>query len=244
MGNVLQGHFGGSAILAELLAQKRRQEAAPAEPVLPPGTRLRGRWGGCSESDGIIVGLQAEGRRNTYWIVNDDGHRMASELHYDGELSPIGWYVLMAGGPVPGWESVVSDWQSKKAAKDAAAAAAKEAASAAALALIARWEVETPGIEDCCVFSAVGPGGTWRLWSRGGRHNDGSAVVREFKPGDTIMRDSWNLAYLVTLTKVTAKTIFYEEHGKPGKALARKLAPRNYDLNLERERKRNAEWMD
>ncbi|MCJ7787902.1 MAG: hypothetical protein MUP20_04215, partial [Methyloceanibacter sp.] len=177
------------------------------------------------------------------WIINDDGHRMAAELHQDGELSPIGWYVC-PGEPRPNWETTVTNWQDKKAAKDAAAQVAKEGASVAALALIAVWEIETPGVEDCGVFSAVGPGGTWRLWTRGGSHTNGMAMAREFKPGDVIMVGQYNLAYLGTLVKVTAKTIFYTERGKPAKALARKLSYYNYDLNLDRERKRNAEWMD
>jgi hypothetical protein len=238
MGTVLQGNFGGSAILAALLAQKRGQDAAPAEPILPPGTRVHGRWGqGCVGTDGIIVGIHAAGRRPVYWIVNEQGCRSASELHQEGALSPIGWYV--DGGPLPGWEAVVSGWQAAKAAKDAAAQAAKEAASAAALALIAVWESETPGIDANGIMSAVGPGGTWRLWSR-----KGMASAREFRPGDSIVVGSYNLTYFGTLTKVTAKTICYEEHGKPKKALARKLANYNYALDLDREMQRNANWTD
>jgi hypothetical protein len=151
-------------------------------------------------------------------------------------MSPIGWYI--DGCPLPGWEAVVAGWQAAKAANDAAAQAAKEEAAAAALALIAVWERETPGIDANGIMSAVGPGGTWRLWSRK------MSSAREFKPGDLIVVGSYNLTYFGTLTKATAKTICYEEHGKAKKALARKLARHNYALDLDREIQRNANWTD
>ena len=242
MGVVLQGHFGGSAILSEMLAQKRRMEAAPAEPILPPGTRVHGIWGqGCGESEGIIVGLHSEdsgwSKRPSYWIVNEQGSRSAGELHQAGALSGIGWYPV-AGGPLPGWESVVSGWEAAKAAKDAAAQAAKDAAAAKALSLITGWEVETPGLDCDGIMSAVSPDGAWRVWSRK------AASAREFHPGDSIVVGSYNLTYFGTLTKATAKTIFFKQYGKPKKALARKLAFYNYKLDLEKEMARNANWSD
>jgi hypothetical protein len=110
--------------------------------------------------------------------------------------------------------------------------------------LIARWEAETPGITHDGITSAVGPRGTWRVWSRTGAYGRGSATAREFAPGDTIMVGSFNLAYLATLTKATDKTVIFLQYGKTKKALARKLSRYNCDLNLERERRRNAEWTD
>ncbi len=70
-----------------------------------------------------------------------------------------------------------------------------------------------------------------------------------FKLGDTAEYDSYNLAYMGTITKITAKTVEITAHHGTSNAKVHRLSIynfdwRNYDFDLEANCKRNSEWTD
>jgi len=232
-------------------AERAMQDATPPRPV---GTPVRANWGqGCGESDGLIVG-HAEPQRyrqrdgsdhvvHQYRILSEEGNEGVSELRDDkGGPSPIGWHV--AGTPAEGWEAQAQAWRDAAAKRKADAEAAQAAKDAATLATIAAWKAEAGAdvtvVDSYCgkVFSAIGPGGSWRLW------RETRPACREVKPGDQVCTGSYNLVYMSPMVRVTKGMVFFNDYGKEKRMTIAKLASKNVDLDVERAAKRNREWMD
>lgn len=69
---------------------------------------------------------------------------------------------------------------------------------------------------------------------------------RVFRVGDTVEYDSFNLAYTGKIVAIGEKTVSVqpEHRSKVVRMSLYEFASRNYDLDLDALRKRNAEWYD
>lgn len=71
------------------------------------------------------------------------------------------------------------------------------------------------------------------------------AIYRKsFAIGDTAEYDSYNIAYLGTITAIGEKTVTITAHGRAHRLDLATFNSRNWDLDMAATMKRNSEWMD
>ncbi len=90
------------------------------------------------------------------------------------------------------------------------------------------------------------PGQSIRLYGvETNRYGGPKAYDITFGVGDTVIEHSYNLTYFGTITAIGAKTVTIKsELGRTVRQDFATFSGRNRDLDLARESKRNAEWMD
>lgn len=82
-------------------------------------------------------------------------------------------------------------------------------------------------------------GGTLRVFGTYGNRKEPVQFDREFKVGETVIYDSYNLIYTGTLQSIGPATVTVEHHGDISRLRLDDFINRNWDLDLARVSERN-----